>query len=194
MFEANAAGMQADASIGVATRCAVFQIATNWTAHGRQLAADLVVAPCVKMYLKKGETIRVTDDLVVEDGLLGIGTLVVVGVALVLLLVAQEPVCQRAFRLTRFVLHQRPVGLLHGSHTEHLVETRQCLAGSREDHYPTHRTIQAMYDAEEYGTGLGILLLDICLHRLGEWGVAGLVALHDLPCTLRDDDYVVIFV
>ena len=51
-----------------------------------------------------------------------------------------------------------------------------------------------MYDAEEHGAGLRVFLLDIRFHRLGEWSVASLVALHDFTRTLRDDDNMVIFV
>ena len=77
---------------------------------------------------------------------------------------------------------------------KHIVQTTQRLRGPCENDQSTDRTVQSMHNTQEYCSGFGILLLDIQFHRLGERGVAGLVALHDLPCTLRDDDYVVIFV
>ena len=51
-----------------------------------------------------------------------------------------------------------------------------------------------MNNAQKNSTRLGVFFLDIRLHRLGEWGVAGLIALDNFSRTLRDDDDVVIFV
>ena len=51
-----------------------------------------------------------------------------------------------------------------------------------------------MHHAEKHVARLMVLLLDIFLHRLSEWRVAGLVALHDLATLLIDDDDVIVLV
>ena len=51
-----------------------------------------------------------------------------------------------------------------------------------------------MYHAEEHVAGLGIRLLDILFHGVGERFVAGLVALHNLSAALVDDDDMVVLV
>ena len=137
MFKANTTGVETDATVGVATRSAVLQIATDGAADGCQLTANLMMSACMEMNLEEMEAVRVPDNLVVEDGLLGIGTLAVIGVALVLLLVANKVMCQRCLQFFRFVLHQRPVGFLHALCAEQLIQTRQRLTGSGKNHHPT---------------------------------------------------------
>ena len=186
--------MKADAAVGIAARRTVFKIAANGTTDGCQLTTDLMMTTSVEMYFKECITIRMPNDLVVKDSLLRIRTLMVVGITLVLLLVANKIMRQRSLRLARCVLHQRPVSLLNSLRTKHLIETRQGLAGAGKQYHPANGTVQTMHNAEKYGAGLRILLLNIQFHRLGERSIAGLVALHDLTCALRDDDYMIIFV
>ena len=194
MLETYAAGMEADAAIGIAARCAVFQVAADGAADGGELAADLMMAPRVEMHLEEMVAVGVADDLVVEDGFLGSRTFVVVGVALVLLLVAHEIMRQGGLWLAGCILHECPIGLGDGLRGKHRVESRQRLAGSSKKDHAAHGTIQAMHDAEEHGPRLRVTLLNIRFHRLGERCVARLVALDDFTCALRDDDDVVIFV
>ena len=194
VFKVDASGMKADAAVGIAARRTVFKIAANGTTDGCQLTTDLMMTTSVKMYFKECITIRMPYDLVVKDCLLRIRTLMVVGITLVLLFVANKIMRQRSLRLARCVLHQRPVSLLHSLRTKHLIEACQGFARAGKQYHPANGTVQTMHNAEKYGAGLRILLFDIRFHRLGEWSVASLVALHDFTRTLRDDDDVIIFV
>ena len=49
MNERDVAGMQADAPVGIGSRCAIFQVAANGETDRGKLAADLVVATGVKV-------------------------------------------------------------------------------------------------------------------------------------------------
>ena len=194
VLKVDASGMKADAAVGIAAWRTVFKIAADGTTDGSQLTTNLMMTSGVEMYLKERVTICMPYDLVVKNSLLRIRTLMVVGITLVLLLVAHKIMRQRSLRLARRVLHQRPVSFLNGLCTEHLIKACQGLAGAGKQHHPADGTVQTMHDAEKYGAGLCILLLNIQFHRLGERSIAGLVALHDFTCALRDDDNVIIFV
>ena len=54
MREGYAAGMQADAAVGIAARRAVLQVSFDGHAFRRQLAAYLVVPAGVQVYFEQG--------------------------------------------------------------------------------------------------------------------------------------------
>ena len=135
-----------------------------------------------------------TNDLVFQDGLLGIRTLLIVGITLVLFLITYEPVGERSLGLARRVFHDGPVGLVHLSLSKHLVEAGECLRGTGEDDETTDRTIQTMHHTQEHGSRLGVSLLDIVLYNIREGAIASLIALHDLPTLFVNDDNMVVLV
>ena len=51
-----------------------------------------------------------------------------------------------------------------------------------------------MNNTKEDVAWLGIRFLDVLFHRLAQWGIAGLVALHNLSTLFCDYDDVIIFV
>ena len=86
-----------------------------------------------------------TDHFIFQDGLLGVGLFLIVGIALVLFLITYKPVGERSLRLARRVFHNGPVGLVHLSLSKHLVEACEGLRGTGEDDETTDRTIQTMH-------------------------------------------------
>ncbi len=60
MHETNTACMKTDTAVGVAARRTVLQITSNGTPHGRQLAANLMMASCMKVHLKQVVVIGMT--------------------------------------------------------------------------------------------------------------------------------------
>ena len=194
MFEADATSMETYAPVRVTARSTIFQVASDGASDGSELTTNLMMPSRMQMNLKEMIALRLTNHTIIQDSFLGTRPFVVIGIALVLFLVAHEIMGERSLCLLRLVLHQRPVCLLNTTRTEHLIQPRQRLASPGEDHHAADGTIQPVHYAQKDSTRLGILLLDISLHRLGERSVAGLVALHDLTRTLRDDDDVVILV
>ena len=53
------AGVQADAPVGIGSRCAIFQVAANGEADRGKLTADLVVATGVKVDFDKARAFAV---------------------------------------------------------------------------------------------------------------------------------------
>ena len=54
VFEADVAGVQADAAVGVGARRTVFEVALNGAADSGQLAAYLMMPPRVKPHFEQG--------------------------------------------------------------------------------------------------------------------------------------------
>ena len=88
MDEVYSSGVQADASIGVRTWVAIFQVSLDGASHFGQLATYLVMAACLQVYFQQAIVVRVSDGLVMQHGHLAARLLCVVSVAFVLLLVA----------------------------------------------------------------------------------------------------------
>ena len=194
VLETDAAGMQADAAIGVAARRSIFEVAANGAAYGCELASDLMVAPSVEVHLDEVVAVGMSDDLVVEHGFLGSRALVVVGERFVLLFVAHDVVRERGFRFSRRILHERPVSLVDALGAEELVEACQRFACAREDDHAADGAVQTVHHTKEHFAGFGVAFLDVCFHHVGERRVASLVALDNLAGLLRNDDNVVVFV
>ena len=53
MLQYEVVGMQADASIGIASWGSIFQVTLDGTSYGCQLASDLVVPARVQMYFQE---------------------------------------------------------------------------------------------------------------------------------------------
>ena len=86
---------QRDAAIGIAARRPIFEVAFYRATEGRQLAAYLVVAPGEQLHLEELVAVASGKEPEAQLRLLRAGHLAVVGVALVLLLVAGEPVGEK---------------------------------------------------------------------------------------------------
>ena len=194
MRKLHAAREQRDAAVGVRARRTVFQVAPDGTAHGRQLTADLVVAARQQAHLQEAVAVAVANDAVVKYRLLRPGLFCSVGIALVLLLVAHQPVGQRALGLAGRVLHNGPVGLVHLALGKHPVQSAQRLRRAGKDHQSAHGPVEPVHHAQEHVARLLVLLLQIVLHQLRQRPVARLVALHYFAALLGDDDDMVVLV
>ena len=51
-----------------------------------------------------------------------------------------------------------------------------------------------MHHAQEYGSWLGIFLLDVVFDNIRKGAIASLVSLYDLPALFIDDDNMVVLV
>ena len=60
MFKRKLIGMKAYASVRIAAGSAIFEVAAYGASHFGQLAANLMMAPCMKMHLNQIETFRLT--------------------------------------------------------------------------------------------------------------------------------------
>ena len=118
----------------------------------------------------------------------------VVSIALILLFISYYPMGERSLRFLWHVLHDCPIGFVNFAIPEHIVQTAQCLRSLGKYNQTRNRTVKAMHHTEKYISRLVILLLDVLFHSLRERFVAGLVALHDFATSLRDYDYMVVFV
>ena len=158
-----------------------------------------------QLHLQQRVALRATYRAIAQHGMLRTGHLMVVGVRLVLLLVAHQPVLQlvplavhdspsSVAAALGWGGHDGPVGLVHLAQPEHVVQPRQRLRRAGEDHKPADRAVQPVHDAQKHGSGLLVLLLDIVLDRFRQRPVASLVTLHDLAALFRDDDDVVVFI
>ena len=77
---------------------------------------------------------------------------------------------------------------------KHRIKTTKGLRCPGKHHDTTYGTVQTMDNTKEYSTRLLVLLLDVGLDHLRQWGVTRLVALHYLTTLFGDDDNVVVFV
>ena len=80
MIEADTAGVQADAAVGIAAWIAVFQIAANGATDVRQLTAYLMMTAREQLHLKQMVAREAAKQLVAKDSLLGAWALAVGGV------------------------------------------------------------------------------------------------------------------
>ena len=104
-------GMQANASVWIATWGTIFQVAFYGASHLGQLTPNLVVAARMQLYLQKKIALAGCYEPVVQYGFLGVGNLAVIGLGGIRLLVAGKPVCQGAALLWRLVADNGPVSL-----------------------------------------------------------------------------------
>ena len=128
MDEFGTAGMQADAAVRIGAGKTIFQVAFDWASHLGKLATDLVMTACLQVYSQQIIVVRASNHFIMQDRFLGIRPFRVISIALVLLLVANQPVHQLSLFCRRTVLHDRPIGLLYFADPEHLVQTGERLA------------------------------------------------------------------
>ena len=128
MDEFGTAGMQADAAVRIRTGKTVFQVAFDRASHLGKLATDLVMTACLQVYSQQIIVVRAGNHFIMQDCFLGIRPFRVISIALILLLVANQPVHQLSLFCRRTVLHDRPIGLLYFADPEHLVQTGERLA------------------------------------------------------------------
>ncbi len=91
---------------------AVFQVAFDRASHLGKLATDLVMTACLQVYSQQIIVVRASNHFIMQDCFLGIRPFRVISIALILLLVANQPVHQLSLFCRRTVLHDRPIGLL----------------------------------------------------------------------------------
>ena len=195
VLQCEIAGVQGDAAVGIAAWSTVFQVALYGAAHLGQLASYLVVASGVQVYFQKVVPVARGNEPVVQYRLLRTWHLPVVGTCRIVLLVASEPVCQCALWNLRTVLHYCPVGLAHVFVPgKHLVQAWQSLAGLGKKHHARYWPVQTVHHTQVHVAWLVVLLLQPLLYNIREGSVAGLVALHDLPCLFVDNNKMVVFV
>ena len=148
----------------------------------------------MEFYLKHPIAVTACYDLVVQNSLLATWHFAVVCPGRIGLLIASEPMGERAFRLNRFFRHNGPIYLAQRARTKKLTQSAQSLTGTGKEHDTTHRAIEPMHQTKEYIAGLVVALGNVLLYRIQKRGVASLIALHDLTRFLGYDNYVIIFV
>ena len=77
---------------------------------------------------------------------------------------------------------------------KHLVQARQGLAGLGKKHYARYGPVQTVHHTQVHVAWFVVLLLQPLLNNIREGSIAGLVALHNLPCLFVDDNKMVVFV
>ena len=183
-----------DATIRIAARRAILQVTLDRASHLSKLTSYLMMSASHQVHFQQGIVVRMSYHLILQYRLLRVLHLMVVSITLVLLLVSHYPVGQGCLRFPWHVLHDGPIGLVYLTITKHIVESTQCLGSLGKHHKSRNRTIKAMHHAQEHIAWLLVLLLDILFHSLRERLVASLIALHDFATSLRDYDYMVVFV
>ena len=132
--------------------------------------------------------------LIIDNSLLGVFHLLVVSIRFVLFFITHQIVNQFPFFGRRTLLYNGPVGFLHLTVAEHIVQTAQCLAGLCKYNQPAYRTIQTVRHPQKYVTGLCILLLNILYHCFRQWYISSLITLHNFGSRFFDYYNMVIFV
>ena len=153
------------------------------------------MASRVQINLQQEVAIRRTNELIVKHCLLAARHFTIVSISLILLFVTSEPMRQHPTGSGRWRTHNGMICFFYfTTHTEHLVQTSQCLTGASKNYYTTHRPIKPMHHAQENLARLVILLLNVSLHIIGQSAVACFVTLHNLARCFVNNDNVVVFV
>ena len=140
-------GMERDGAVGVAALGTIFEVALDGASDVGQLAANLMVTPGVKVDVEEVITARGDRYLAVFEACqLGIGSCGAEDIALVALLILDEPVLESAGRLGRSVLDHRPIVLLELTGTHFLHHAAQGLGGLGQQDDTRHRTVKTVDD------------------------------------------------
>ena len=135
MHQFHMARVQSNASVGQTARRAILQVASDGHPNRCKLAAYLVVATCHETNFQQLVMVGGDQGAVEQDGFFGPRNLPLIRSCTVLLLVSGEPMAQLdpslcvGWRLmdgrksTCFAWHDGPIGLVHLSGAEHLVQT-----------------------------------------------------------------------
>lgn len=195
MLKREPPGMERDAAVGVAAWCAVLQVALDGAAYLGELAAYLVVTASMKRHLEEEVAVALCHEAIVEHRLLAVRNLTVVGSGCVLLLVAREPMRERAFWLRRPGSDDGKVGLPDGLMLgKHLIEPGQSLTRLGKQHNAADWTVEPVNHTKIDVPWLLIPVLQVILHHIRQGDIASLVSLHDVPCLLSDGNQVVVLV
>lgn len=88
VVEFDGAGMETDASVGVAASCSILEVSFDGASDGSELASYLVVTSGEELYFEQGVVVPAGECAVVEECLFGVGRAGSDDVGLVLFLVA----------------------------------------------------------------------------------------------------------
>ena len=195
VFQREVAGMQGDASVGVAAWSTVFQVAFYRAANLGQLAPYLVVASGVQVYFQKVVPLARGNEPVVQHRLLRPRHLPVVGTCRVVLLLTCQPMCECALWFLWAVLYYGPICFVYlvvlG---KHFVQAWKGLARLGKKYHARYRSVQSVHHTQIYVTGFVVLLLQPIFDKIREGSVPGLIALDYLPCLFVNDYQMVVFV
>ena len=195
MLKADCVCVESDATIGVAARCTIFEVALDRTSDVGQLAADLMVPAGMQIYVEQVvSAIADSNCMIFEAGQFGIGAPGGDYIAFVAFLDLDEPILKHVGFLGRGVADNGPVVLLEIAGAHLLNHTTQCFGGFRKQHNPTYRTVEAMDDTAVDLAGLVVADLDVLFDEVGQAGVACLVALRYLARQFVDGQQVVVLV
>jgi hypothetical protein len=194
MKESDAVCLQADASVGVRARCAVFQVAFYGAADMRELAAYLVVPSREEFHFQEMVPFRVGDMAVTQSGQFGLRSGLSGYETLVQAFIALHPVFQQAFFFGRCRAAKGKVCLVNLPVAKHGVQPFKGFGCLGEDAKPAYGPVQAVRDSQENVSRFGVAFLDKGFEYVGEGSVAGLVALHYFSGLLVEYKQVVVFV
>ena len=182
--------------VGEGIRSAILDISDDRTAYRRQLGANLVVPSGMEVDLQKRLPLgRLNHRLIFKHRLLCLLCPLSYRVALILISIAKESVCKGRSRALRATFDEGEVDLLKVvSPSECVIKSGECLACAGKEYHPAHRSIEPVYDSEEDGAGLVVLLLYIGFAGLHKWFITGAIPLDDLTWSLGDSKQMVVLV
>ena len=186
--------MQTDAAVRIGAGRTILQISLDGTAHLCQLTTYLVMASGFQIYFQQIIVLRPPDEPVMQNRFLAVRHFLIVGIALVLLLITYQIVHQLTLSLPRAVLHHCPIGFLHLTVPEHLVQTGKCLTRFGKNNKTAYGAVQPVCHTEENIAGFLIFLFQVLLHSLRKRRITRLVCLDNLGSGLVDYNDMVVFV
>ena len=133
--------IQRDAAIRIRTLGAILQVALDRTAHLCQLATNLMMTSCLQIHFQQIIIVGTSNDPIIEFCPFGTRHFLVVGIRLVLLLIAYEPMNKCSLWFCRTVLRDGPIGLMYLPLGKHLVETGEGFAGTGKKYQTADRTV-----------------------------------------------------
>ena len=194
MNQLQVAGMQTDATVGIAALVAVFEVALNRTADGGQLGPYLMMPSGKKFHFQQGVVFRTPQYMVKKFGFLSTWPSGLAGIGFILFFVLVQTVCQFSLGNLRAVPCQGPINLRQFPLADKFVGSFQGLAGFGKQQSAAYRTVETVRHTQKNVAGLLIPLFDKIFETLYERTVAGSVALHDLPSLFVDNQQMIVFV
>ena len=133
--------LEADAAIRIASLRSILQVALDRTAHLCQLATYLMMTSCLQIHFQQIIIVGTSNDPIIEFCPFGTRHFLVVGIRLVLLLIAYEPMNNCSLWFCWTVLRDGPIGLMYLSLCKHLIETGEGFAGTGKKNQTADRTV-----------------------------------------------------
>ena len=186
--------MQTNASVWIRTRESIFQVSLYRASHLRQLTAYLMVTTCHQVYFEQAIVLRMSNQLIMQGCFLCSMLFLIIGIRLILLLIFYQIMSQISLNFFRCILDDGPISLFHLTVSEHIIQPRQCFTRLGKDDKSTHRTVQAVHNAEEDIPRFRIRLLDILLYGFRQRCISCLITLNNFRSRFVNNDDVVIFV